>query len=61
MSADTPIEWADHTFNPWQGCAKISDGCKNCYAAALDKRNLHDDVSHWGDAAPRRSPAQART
>lgn len=33
------IEWTDHTFNPWMGCAKVSDGCKNCYAETLmDKR-----------------------
>ena len=33
------IEWTDHTFNPWMGCTKVSDGCKNCYAETLmDKR-----------------------
>lgn len=25
------IEWTDHTWNPWVGCAKVSDGCRNCY------------------------------
>lgn len=29
------IEWTDHTFNPWIGCAKVSAGCKNCYAETL--------------------------
>lgn len=29
----------DHTFNPWIGCTKVSDGCKNCYAEEMmDKR-----------------------
>lgn len=36
---NSAIEWTDHTFNPWQGCTKVSDGCKNCYAEQLvDKR-----------------------
>ncbi len=32
------IEWTDVTWNPATGCTKISQGCKNCYAAALAKR-----------------------
>ena len=33
------IEWTDHTFNPWMGCTKVSQGCANCYAETLmDKR-----------------------
>jgi protein gp37 len=35
MGKNTNIEWADHTFNPWIGCAKVSDGCKFCYAETL--------------------------
>lgn len=36
---NSAIEWTDHTFNPWVGCTKVSDGCKHCYAEALmDKR-----------------------
>ena len=36
---NSKIEWTDHTFNPWIGCTKVSDGCKNCYAETLmDKR-----------------------
>lgn len=27
MSANTKIEWADHTFNPWIGCTKVGPGC----------------------------------
>lgn len=29
---NSKIEWTDHTWNPWVGCAKVSDGCANCYA-----------------------------
>lgn len=32
MAKGTRIEWAHHTFNPWIGCAKVSEACKNCYA-----------------------------
>jgi protein gp37 len=39
MGQDSKIAWTRHTFNPWIGCTKVSDGCKNCYAEALmDKR-----------------------
>lgn len=35
MAENSNIEWTDHTFNPWVGCAKVSAGCKNCYAETL--------------------------
>jgi hypothetical protein len=41
----TKIEWATHTFNPWEGCTKVSPGCKNCYAATRAKRY---GSSTWG-------------
>jgi protein gp37 len=50
MGAETSIAWTDHTFNPWIGCTKVSEGCRNCYAAARDKRWGHD---HWGPRALR--------
>ncbi len=31
MGANSKIEWTDHTWNPWYGCHKVSQGCKNCY------------------------------
>ena len=39
MGENTKIEWAHHTFNPWRGCTKVSEGCANCYADSLSKRN----------------------
>lgn len=55
MADSTEIAWTDSTFNPWWGCAKISPGCANCYAEALDARNGGD---HWGAGkAPRRMSA----
>jgi protein gp37 len=31
MGEHTEIPWTGATWNPWQGCHKISDGCKYCY------------------------------
>ena len=46
MSANTKIEWADHTFNPWIGCTQVSPGCDNCYAKADFADRRHRVV--WG-------------
>lgn len=27
----TTISWTDETWNPWQGCSRVSLGCANCY------------------------------
>lgn len=54
MSANTEIEWADHTFNPWSGCSKVSAGCAHCYAAALPPKMRRHAL--WGPDA-RRVPA----
>jgi len=40
MATNSPIEWTDATWNPVTGCAKISPGCKHCYAERLANR-LH--------------------
>lgn len=53
MSANSAIEWTDHTFNPWWGCVKVSPGCQHCYAEALSARYMPDH-SVWGKHAPRR-------
>jgi len=38
MSAKSPIEWTESTWNPVTGCNKISAGCKNCYAEQMSRR-----------------------
>jgi protein gp37 len=38
LAKTTGIHWADATWNPWMGCAKVSEGCKNCYAERDMKR-----------------------
>ena len=32
MAQKSKIEWTESTWNPVNGCTKISPGCKNCYA-----------------------------
>mgnify|MGYP001286476284 CR=1 FL=1 len=49
---NSKISWCDHTFNPWIGCTKVSPGCANCYAKALNKRFAGG--ANWGLFAPRR-------
>ena len=51
MGENSKIEWTHHTFNPWWGCLKVSEACKNCYAEAWAKRV---GQSVWGARAPRR-------
>ncbi len=45
MSENTKIEWADHTFNPWVGCTKVSPACDHCYAEGWAKRS---GMVMWG-------------
>ena len=52
MTANTKIQWANHTFNPWRGCTKVAAGCANCYADALAKRNPAT-LGVWGDRGTR--------
>lgn len=40
MASKSRIEWTEATWNPVTGCAKLSPGCKHCYAESLSKR-LH--------------------
>lgn len=52
MSANSKIEWTDHTFNPWIGCTKVSPACEHCYAeVSTPSRTL--GVA-WGPKAERR-------
>jgi len=51
MAEFTSIEWADHTFNPWTGCTKVSPACDHCYAEGWAKRSGQVE---WGSGKPRR-------
>lgn len=52
MSANTKIEWCDHSWSPWRGCTKVSPGCANCYAENLSHRNP-GVFGQWGKGKPR--------
>lgn len=58
MGKDTKISWATHTFNPWRGCSKISEGCRNCYAEAFSGRNP-SVLGVWGPNGTRVVAADA--
>ena len=76
MGKDTKINWTSildtagnevqgSTFNPWEGCAKISAGCANCYAEG--QHNLYYSAlkgegqpgTCWGVNAPRLARTEA--
>ena len=52
MSANSKIEWTDHTFNPWIGCTKVSPACDHCYAEVSTPSRALGVV--WGPKAERR-------
>lgn len=56
---NTKIEWCDHTFNPWEGCTKVSPGCTNCYAESRNARFGGGTAPNWGKGAPRRRTSPA--
>lgn len=56
MGADTKIEWAHHTFNPWTGCQPVSPACDHCYAEAWAKRS---GTVKWGPGEDRRRTTAA--
>ncbi len=59
MTKNTNIEWADHTFNGWEGCNKVSPGCAHCYAEARNARFGGGVAVNWGPGAPRRRTSAA--
>lgn len=42
MGEATGIQWTEKTWNPIQGCHKISSGCKNCYMFTEKRRYGQD-------------------
>jgi len=38
MGRKTKIQYSDHTFSPWRGCAHVHEGCANCYAESFARR-----------------------
>lgn len=58
MSANSKIEWTDHTFNPWIGCTKVSPGCLHCYAERDDRRRKWTPGG-WGKGKARKRTSAA--
>ena len=54
MADHSNIEWTDSTFNPWEGCTKVSPGCDNCYAENRNARFAGGAAINWGAGVPRR-------
>ena len=38
MATTTKIECTEATWNPVRGCSRVSEGCRNCYAARMAAR-----------------------
>ena len=51
MSKETPISWTNRTWNPFQGCTKISAGCVHCYMFR-DKKRYGQDPTKVVRSAP---------
>lgn len=48
MAGKSTIEWTEATWNPVTGCAPLSEGCRNCYAAELAAGRLKNHPSRVG-------------
>lgn len=57
MGENSKIEWTNHTFNPWMGCTKVSEGCKNCYAE--NQMDHRWNKVQWGPGKPRVRTSEA--
>lgn len=55
MAENSKIEWCHHTFNPWIGCTKVSEGCAHCYAEKSTPARVlrHQGQETWGEAGQR--------
>lgn len=51
MGDKTEIAWTNYTWNPWQGCHKVSDGCINCYMFR-DKTRYGQDPENVHRSSP---------
>ena len=59
MGKSTGITWTDATWNPWQGCHPVSEGCANCYMYR-EKRQYGQDPTVVVRSSPSTFRAPAR-
>ena len=53
---DSKIGWTKNTFNPWEGCSKVSPACDNCYAER--ERDHRWGTVRWGPGEERRRTSE---
>lgn len=58
MGDKSKIEWTDATWNVVTGCARVSEGCRNCYAERLAATRLahvpaYEGLAEMTPAGPR--------
>lgn len=52
MGERTAISWTNKTWNPWQGCHKVSAGCTFCYMYREKKRFGQDPATVVRSTSP---------
>lgn len=57
MAENSKIEWTTHTWNPWEGCQKVSPGCQHCYAERRDQQ--YHGGAHWGPNGTRKMMSES--
>lgn len=57
MADKSIIAWTKHTWNPWMGCQRVSQGCTHCYAETLTKNRMGIEV--FGSKGLRRRTGKA--
>ena len=58
MATKSKIEWTQSTWNPVRGCARVSEGCRFCYAERIAARFSKEGLAYEGlarmtEAGPR--------
>lgn len=48
MASESKIEWTESTWNPVRGCARVSDGCRFCYAERIAQRFAGKGLAYEG-------------
>jgi protein gp37 len=57
VGKNSTIEWCHHTFNPWIGWQKVSEGSDLCYAERMNKFYKWNG-GEWGPHAPRKRTSE---
>ena len=48
MASESKIEWTESTWNPVRGCARVSEGCRFCYAERIAQRFAGKGLAYEG-------------